>query len=48
MMGNLVKSVSESMTSGTHQVSLETLTRGNYVVRVMTGSASKTARISIR
>ena len=48
LMGNLVKSVSESMTSGTHQVSLESLTRGNYVVRVMMGSSAKTARISIR
>ena len=48
MMGNVVKTVSESVTSGMHQVSLETLTRGNYVVRVMAGSESKTARFSIR
>ena len=48
MMGNVVKTVSESVTSGMHQVSLETLTRGNYVVRVMSGSDSKTARFSIR
>ena len=48
MMGNLVKGVSESMTAGAHQVSLESLSRGNYVVRVMMGSASTTARISIR
>ena len=48
LMGNLVKGVSESMTAGAHQVSLESLSRGNYVVRVMMGSASTTARISIR
>jgi len=48
MMGNVVKTVSESVTSGMHQVSLEGMTRGNYVVRVMMGSSAKTARISIR
>jgi endoglucanase len=48
MMGNVVKSVSESVTSGMHQVSLEGMTRGNYVVRVMMGRDSKTARISLR
>ena len=48
MMGNVVKTVSESVTSGMHQVSLEGMTRGNYVVRVMMGRDSKTARISLR
>lgn len=48
MMGNVVKSVSENMTAGMHQVSLENMSNGNYVVRVMMNGAAKTARISIK
>ncbi len=48
MMGNVVKSVSENMTAGMHQVSLENMSNGNYVVRVMVNGAAKTARISIK
>lgn len=48
MMGNVVKSVSENMTAGMHQVSLENMANGNYVVRVMMNGAAQTARISIK
>ena len=48
MMGNVVKSVSDNMTAGVHQVSLENMVSGNYVVRVMMNGAAKTARISIK
>lgn len=47
MMGNMVMSRLESA-AGNHQVSLEGLTRGNYVVRVKTVKAAQTARISIK
>ena len=48
MMGNVVKAVSENVSAGMHQVSLENMSTGNYVVRVMMGSAAKTARVSIK
>lgn len=48
LMGHVVESHSENMTAGMHQVSLENLTKGNYVVRVMNGSDAKTARISLK
>lgn len=48
MMGNLVKSVNENMTAGVHGVSLEGVSRGNYLVRVKSGNDVKSARISIR
>ena len=48
LMGHVVESRSENMTAGMHQVSLENLTKGNYVVRVMNGSDAKTARISLK
>jgi len=47
MMGNMVMNHLESA-AGNHQVSLESLTRGNYVVRVKTVKAAQTARISIK
>lgn len=48
MMGNLVKSVGENMTAGSHRVSLEGMSRGNYLVRVKNGNDLKASRISIR
>ncbi|WP_298768713.1 CIA30 family protein [uncultured Fibrobacter sp.] len=47
MMGNLVMSKLEGV-AGNHQVSLEGLNRGNYVVRVTAKGAQQTARISLR
>jgi len=47
MMGNLVASRVENA-AGNHQVSLENVTRGNYVVRVKTAGAAQTARISLK
>ena len=47
MMGNLVTSRVENA-AGNHQVSLEGMNRGNYVVRVKSAGITKTARISIR
>ena len=47
MMGNMVMNHLES-TAGNHQVSLEGMNRGNYVVRVKTVKAAQTARISIK
>jgi endoglucanase len=48
MVGNVVSNMSDNMTAGTHQVSLEKLSRGNYVVRVQTGRDMKTTRIAVR
>lgn len=48
MMGNMVMSSRDNMTAGNHQVSLEGLTRGNYVVRIQNGSDMKSARIAIK
>ncbi|MCQ2088637.1 MAG: cellulase family glycosylhydrolase [Fibrobacter sp.] len=48
MMGHVVANISENMTAGTHQVSLDNLSRGNYMVRVMSGSEVKTSRIAIK
>jgi endoglucanase len=47
MMGNLVASRVENA-AGNHQVSLENVNRGNYVVRVKSAGITKTARVSIR
>ena len=47
MMGNVVANKVLNA-AGNHQVSLEGVNRGNYVVRVKTANAVKTARISIR
>ena len=47
MQGNMVMNRLESA-AGNHQVSLEGMNRGNYVVRVKTVKAAQTARISIR
>ncbi len=48
MMGHVVLSAAENMTAGTHQVSLDKLSRGNYMVRVMSGSDVKTSRIAVK
>lgn len=48
MVGNVVSNMSDNMTAGTHQVSLEKLSRGNYVVRVQNGHEMKTTRVAIR
>ncbi|MCQ2103360.1 MAG: CIA30 family protein [Fibrobacter sp.] len=48
MMGNLVKSVSENMTAGAHQIALDDMGRGNYLVRVQNGNAMKSTRIAIK
>lgn len=48
MMGHVVANISENMTAGTHQVSLDNLSRGNYMVRVMSGSEVKTSRIAMK
>lgn len=48
MVGNVVSNMSDNMTAGTHQVSLEKLSRGNYVVRVQSGHEMKTTRVAIR
>lgn len=47
MMGNVVANKVLNA-AGNHLVSLEGVNRGNYVVRVKTANAVKTARISIR
>jgi endoglucanase len=47
MMGNLVMN-RVANAAGNHQVSLEGMNRGNYVVRVKTAGATQTARISLR
>ena len=47
MMGNLVMNRVEN-SAGNHQVSLEGMNRGNYVVRVKTAGAAQTARISLK
>ena len=47
MMGNLVMN-RVANAAGNHQVSLEGMNRGNYVVRVKSVGAAQTARISIR
>ena len=47
MQGNMVMNRLESA-AGNHQVSLEGMNRGNYVVRVKSAGIAKTARISIR
>jgi len=46
MMGNLVKS--ETMSAASQQISLETMGRGNYMVRVQSNGAVKTSRIAVR
>lgn len=48
MMGHVVANVAENMSAGTHQVSLDNLSRGNYMVRVMSGSEVKTSRIAVK
>lgn len=48
MVGNVVSNMSDNMTAGTHQVSLEKLSLGNYVVRVQSGHEMKTTRVAIR
>ncbi len=48
MMGHVVETLSQKMTAGTHSVSLEGLSAGNYVVRVMNNSAVSSARVSIK
>jgi endoglucanase len=47
MQGNMVMNLLES-TAGNHQVSLEGMNRGNYVVRVKTVKAAQTARITLK
>ena len=47
MMGNLVMN-RVANAAGNHQVSLEGMNRGNYVVRVKTAGATQTARVSLR
>ena len=47
MQGNMVMNHLES-TAGNHQVSLEGMNRGNYVVRVKTVKAAQTARITLK
>ncbi|MBR4398628.1 MAG: CIA30 family protein [Fibrobacter sp.] len=47
MQGNMVMNRLES-TAGNHQVSLEGMNRGNYVVRVKTVKAAQTARITLK
>ncbi|MBO6075650.1 MAG: CIA30 family protein [Fibrobacter sp.] len=47
MQGNMVMNRLESA-AGNHQVSLESLNRGNYVVRVKTVKAAQTARITLK
>jgi endoglucanase len=47
MMGNMVMSRVENA-AGNHQVSFQGMNRGNYVIRVKSAGAAKTARISIR
>lgn len=47
MMGNLVVNKVENA-AGNHQLSLEGMNRGNYVVRVKTAGAVKTARVSLK
>lgn len=47
MQGNMVMNRLESA-AGNHQVSLEGMNRGNYVVRVKTVKAAQTARITLK
>lgn len=48
MMGHVVLNSAENMTAGTHQVSLDNLSRGNYMVRVISGSEVKASRIAVK
>jgi len=48
MMGHVVETMSQKMAAGNHAVSLENLSAGNYVVRVMNNSAVSSARVSIK
>jgi len=48
MMGHVVESRMEHVSAGASQFSLEGLSNGNYVVRVMMNGAAKTARVSIK
>lgn len=48
MMGHVVKNVASSMNAGSNTVSLENMSKGSYVVRVIRGSEVKSARVTIR
>lgn len=48
MMGHVVANVSENLNAGANQIALPALSSGNYMVRVMSGSEAKTARITLR
>ena len=48
MMGHVVENIGASMNAGSNTVSLEKMSKGSYVVRVIRGSEVKAARVTIR
>lgn len=48
MMGHVVENISAAMSAGSNTVSLEKMSKGSYVVRVVRGSEVKAARVTIR
>ncbi len=48
MMGHVIENRVENMTAGAHQMSLDNMSKGSYVVRVMMNGASKTARVTLK
>ena len=48
LMGHAVSNTTESMNAGANTVSLEKMSKGSYIVRVVRGSEVKAARVTIR
>lgn len=48
MMGHVVENIGASMNAGSNTVSLEKMSKGSYVVRVIRGSEVKATRVTIR
>jgi hypothetical protein len=48
LMGHAVSNTTESMNAGANTVSLEKMSKGSYIVRIVRGSEVKAARVTIR
>ena len=48
LMGHAISNTTESMNAGANTVSLEKMSKGSYIVRVVRGSEVKAARVTIR
>ncbi len=48
MMGHSIRSTTESLSAGSHSISLGKMAKGSYIVRVQAGSDVKMVRFSVR